>query len=413
MYDPGLTPNSVLDRDFAKFKADGLDHVTICIYWYRVETALGVYDDNFLANIVRVIQRAKLAGLNVMLSHHMLWGSDSTWCCPSYAIDPVTGIVEGLAIIRDPNIYTAWLAMTTHMMNYLAGQPIEAWLLNEPWYWPHTLPAPYNTVNQKENFITLFQTLNSLALSKCGCHCYPKFVCSTDVKNIFTDDWGNDPRIFALGDTVCFNAYDPFISPMSGYDDTNFKYAASLGKKIWITEFGSSSDTDSVQSGDIEASVDFFKRYPAITLLCPWMWHDDTADNPGMGGFDLAANVNGNVRPAYNILIKEANMATITYLPSSAHTGTVPLTVTPSGLACTAELFVGPDASHKAATSGPIAFTATAAQQNVVCPINMPTAGGSYTDFLNVVSGGVLIGAFAGGNIIQVPTVVVGTVTWS
>jgi hypothetical protein len=43
----------------------------------------------------------------------------------------------------------------------------------------------------------------------------------------------------------------------------------------------------------------------------------------------------------------------------------------------------------------------------------MPTAGGSYTDFLNVVSGGVLIGAFAGGNTIQVPTVVVGTVTWS
>jgi hypothetical protein len=43
----------------------------------------------------------------------------------------------------------------------------------------------------------------------------------------------------------------------------------------------------------------------------------------------------------------------------------------------------------------------------------MPTAGGTYGDYLNVTSGGVLIGAFAGGDSIEIVTVTVGTVTWS
>jgi hypothetical protein len=107
------------------------------------------------------------------------------------------------------------------------------------------------------------------------------------------------------------------------------------------------------------------------------------------------------------------NMATIVFLPGSSHTGTVPLTVIPSGISCAAELFVGPNASTKTATSGPISFTSTGASQNVVCPLTMPTAGGTYGDYLNVTSGGVLIGAFAGGDSIEIVTVTVGTVTWS
>lgn len=106
-------------------------------------------------------------------------------------------------------------------------------------------------------------------------------------------------------------------------------------------------------------------------------------------------------------------MAAIIFAAGSAHTGTVPLTVSPSGLSCTAELFVGPNATTKTATSGPIAFTSTGASQNVVCPVTMPSTAQALSDYLNVVTGGVLIGAFAGGATIEIVTVTVGTVTWS
>jgi hypothetical protein len=106
-------------------------------------------------------------------------------------------------------------------------------------------------------------------------------------------------------------------------------------------------------------------------------------------------------------------MAQIVFTPAAAKTGTAPLTVTPSGLTCTAELYLGPDASTKTVTSGPKAFTSTGSSQNVACPVTMPTVGGTYNIYLNVSTGGVLIGAFVGTDTVAIPTVTVGTITWS
>ena len=106
-------------------------------------------------------------------------------------------------------------------------------------------------------------------------------------------------------------------------------------------------------------------------------------------------------------------MAQIIFTPGLSKTGTAPLTVTPSGLACTAELYLGPNASTKTVTSGPISFTSTASQQNVACPVTMPTVGGTYNIYLNVSTGGVLISAFIGTDTVAIPTVTVGTITWS
>lgn len=71
-----------------------------------------------------------------------------------------------------------------------------------------------------------------------------------------------------------------------------------------------------------------------------------------------------------------------------------PITVSPSGLSCEAEVFLGPDEVTKVATSGRIPFTSTGARQDVRLPLAMPAAEGSYHVYIDVHAGGYLIAAY-------------------
>jgi hypothetical protein len=85
----------------------------------------------------------------------------------------------------------------------------------------------------------------------------------------------------------------------------------------------------------------------------------------------------------------------MSFPPGSLHTGRVPVTVTPvklAGQACQAELYLGPDPNTKAATSGPVPFTATGALQSLNLPVVMPAAG-TYHVYRNISAGGLLFSA--------------------
>ncbi|GAI66946.1 unnamed protein product, partial [marine sediment metagenome] len=73
------------------------------------------------------------------------------------------------------------------------------------------------------------------------------------------------------------------------------------------------------------------------------------------------------------------------FAPGVSRTAVAPITVSPSGLACQAELFLGPNDATKVATSGLKAFTSTGASQSVSLPVTMPTAGGvAYHVYLDI-----------------------------
>lgn len=100
----------------------------------------------------------------------------------------------------------------------------------------------------------------------------------------------------------------------------------------------------------------------------------------------------------------------------SAHTATISIPVTPSGMSCTAELFLSLDNGvTKAVTSGPIAFTSTGTAQSIPLPITMPspTTGQVYGVFIDIVSSGTLIGAYQGSEKVTIPVVGTPTVTWA
>lgn len=330
-YSAEVTTDAILRRDFSRFQQDGISVISLSLYWYRLEGNVrgdydGTYPDGqyygkrFLDNVKRVASIASQYNIGVLVTFHTLWGDDSPWCTPDYVVDPVYGQNTGLAIVRSDSMKQAFIDMVDHTVTYLAGAPgIWAWaILNEPWYWPHQLDAPYDNINQKENFIDLIQKLSNIVKSKDGRPVTIRFVSShtwfgsdgtPHVKNIFVDDWGWDQRIFDALDFVGFNAYIEIDSRIQAdwknVVQENIVGSTGRGKKVWITECGFDSDDDTAQATYYRQSVDFFKTLPVEGWLA-WDWRSDSMNpNPGQigMGMNLCDSADGVPRPAYYEMI--------------------------------------------------------------------------------------------------------------
>jgi len=82
------------------------------------------------------------------------------------------------------------------------------------------------------------------------------------------------------------------------------------------------------------------------------------------------------------------------FLPGVSKTAIAPITVRPSGLSCSAELFLGPDDKTKKATSGKVAFTSAGAEQKVNLPLTMPLDEGGYHCYIDVFTDDMQIAAY-------------------
>ena len=100
-------------------------------------------------------------------------------------------------------------------------------------------------------------------------------------------------------------------------------------------------------------------------------------------------------------------------LPGTTHTAVAPITVSPSGLSCNAELFLGPDEATKVATSGKKPFTSTGAAQSVRLPVTMPTAGGAaYHVYLDIYVNDYRLLAYQATEDVIIVTGEVDPITW-
>lgn len=98
----------------------------------------------------------------------------------------------------------------------------------------------------------------------------------------------------------------------------------------------------------------------------------------------------------------------------SMHIATANFPVSPAGLACTAELYLSLTGAVKAATSGPVAFTSTGVAQAVALTVTLPSpsTGQTYKVYLDIVSGGVVLGAYQATDNVIIPVVGTPTITW-
>ena len=100
-------------------------------------------------------------------------------------------------------------------------------------------------------------------------------------------------------------------------------------------------------------------------------------------------------------------------LPGVSRTAVAPITVSPSGLACEAELFLGPNDATKVATSGRKSFLSTGTSQSVSLPVLMPSTGGvAYHVYLDVFVAGYRLLAYQATEDVIIPSGVVGPIVW-
>ena len=101
------------------------------------------------------------------------------------------------------------------------------------------------------------------------------------------------------------------------------------------------------------------------------------------------------------------------FTPGVTKTAKAPIVVSPGGLSCQAELFLGTSPTSKVATSGLVSFTSTGSQQVVSLPVTMPSAGGiTYHVYLDVYVEGYLLLAYVATEDVIIPSGSVGPITW-
>ncbi|MBA7498887.1 hypothetical protein ES704_01625 [subsurface metagenome] len=81
------------------------------------------------------------------------------------------------------------------------------------------------------------------------------------------------------------------------------------------------------------------------------------------------------------------------FKPNEEKVAVATFPVSPAGLDCTAELWLGSNLT-KVATSGGIPFVSTGVDQSISLPVTMPGAEGTYPVYLDVFVAGQLVGAY-------------------
>lgn len=300
LYNEYDTAQTILDRDFSRFKADGINAIVIVLYWYRIESSQGVYNQQFINNVIRVANVANSYGLRVMFSFHTLIGDGDAWSNPSY-------VGVGMNLITNSSIASAYVAMVKWTVTQLKSLP-NVWaysVVNEPWYWP--LDSW-----RKANWINLIVQLSSTVKAVDKSPVTVRFVGA-----LFDRDWSWDPNLLRALDFISINAYidegannvywNTFNEYHSGLSNITQK-AATLGKQVEITEFGYSTSDDALQANRYQSYIDIFKSTPN---LMGWLsWGDDSSYDPGnpswtaIGSYSIVAQPTGTPRPAYTVLVQ-------------------------------------------------------------------------------------------------------------
>jgi hypothetical protein len=292
------TPQTVLDRDFSRFKTDGINTIVVALYWYRIESSQGVYNQQFINNVIRVVNVANKYGLKVMFSFHTLIGQGDAWSNPDY-------VGDGMNLITNSSIAAAYVAMVKWTVTQLKGLP-NVWaysVVNEPWYWPLDSWRKANWINL---IVQLASTVRAIDI---------KPVTVRFVGALFERDWGWDPTLLSALDFISINAYidegadniywNTFDELRSGLGNLTQK-ASALVKRVEITEFGYSTSDDALQANRYQSYTDIFKSTPN---LIGWLsWGDDSsydAGNPSwtaIGWYSIVIQSTGTPRPAYTVL---------------------------------------------------------------------------------------------------------------
>jgi hypothetical protein len=278
-------------RDFQFFASQGVKIVVLSPRWITLEPEEGVYNTKLIANLKRICELADADGMSVVIDFHVmsLKGNlhDPTWL-------PNRDLTN---IITDTRYRDDFIAASKYLASQLDEEPnIHSFaMINEP----HLGADELNV--DKEQFISFIQDLRAAYRTVTSRPLSIRFDAS------LINQYGLDDRLFAACDYMDLNFYTKTFSE-NNMQEAVIK-AKSLGKQVWVTEFGYSGSNDTAQEQDYTSYVAYFKTL-GVDAIVPWVWKADsgttTNPEPVGGGYNLAKDAEGDPRPAWYAFTKFA-----------------------------------------------------------------------------------------------------------
>jgi hypothetical protein len=268
-------PDSVLERDFARFRSEGIDLIILPTYWNVLESSQGSYSNTVFNRLIHITTVAAQYNINVVHNIHT-WYTGSN--VPSYA-----GNQRNVFI--DSSVKQGWLDFVQHYVSVLDAPNLESFqVFNELSYHSWSMDVTH------EQFYQLSQDTYQAA----------KSVTSKLVSARWSGDGTNgmEDRMYGIFDYFCVNYYDAYNEPsqLRGV----IAKAQAYGKEVWVTEYGLSTSNDASQAQRYESNLALFVDEGVDTAV-NWWWS-------GLSGVgDLGYNVadgNGNPRPAFNVMVE-------------------------------------------------------------------------------------------------------------
>jgi len=290
LYD--TTPD-VLQQDFARYKAQGINTIVIVMFWYRLEPVKGAYNQQLIENVIRVANVAYNYEIKVMIDFHTLVGDGGKWSVPDY-------VGDAMKLSTDNKIAASYVGMVKWAIERLKKVP-NIWaysLLNEPW------GGDYN------GWTNLIVQLSSTAkkIDK-------RPVTARFVGPLFERSFGWNSKLLKSLDFISINAYvekTPTLGYWNSFEEykaglTNIaKKAADFGKRVAVTEFGYETPDDTLQGNVYRQYVSTFSSIPNLIGWLSWGW--DAGYDPknptfkAIGSFSIVNQATGAPRPAFYLL---------------------------------------------------------------------------------------------------------------
>jgi hypothetical protein len=268
-------PLSVLQNDFAQFKRDNVQFLSIRVMWNVMMPSAGNLSAYAVENIKKVLNTADAYGLKVNLAFWTQFGS--TLGFPAWA-----GI--NYYNLTDEPTKTYYLNYLNQTVNQLKTCPaIDSYsILNEPYYTNASQKIPFQTL--MADCAQTIKTADATHLVTC------RFALSS------TPATGRyDQQIYSLFDaftiTVYLNASNPndriYNSKWSDYEKT-VQECKALGLPLWVIEFGTKSTDEQAAAVMYDANLAKLEA-DGVARACAWAWQTRNASNEAFNLYNGAA----------------------------------------------------------------------------------------------------------------------------
>jgi hypothetical protein len=293
-YDSQYTTDDIVHRDFQLFQKNGINLVTILIQWVYMEPSDGIYRQKYMNDIKRVIEIADQHDIDCIIDFHTI-NLMPNWLPPKSLSETSTNRFVTNQKTRDSFFeFEKYVIQNVDHYDNVHSYHI----FNEPYLGS----LQWQFSSSRQEVLQFLQDLYNNAKLYTNKPCSIRY--GTDSITA-SSQFNDDPMVWSSCDYITANYY--IDEAWGSHSETRLRNivekAHNLGKKIMIGEFGRNTDDDLEQQTYMKKYVELFNDID-IDYIGAWIWRADTKvnnepDAPVGGGYNLAADLNGNPRPAF------------------------------------------------------------------------------------------------------------------